>query len=58
MTLLRVIAAPDEGSAAERYLDEVEQRLHGVGLVRRRQVEQGDLAQIGRVMRRSLLRGV
>ena len=58
MTLLRVIAAPDEGPAAERYLDEVEQRLHGVGLVRRRQVEQGDLAQIGRVMRRSLLRGV
>jgi nucleotide-binding universal stress UspA family protein len=46
VTLLRVIDAPDEGSAAERYLDAVAQRLPGDGLVCRRQVEQGDPAQV------------
>jgi nucleotide-binding universal stress UspA family protein len=46
VTLLRVIDAPDEGSAAERYLDAVAQRLPGEGLVCRRQVEQGDPAQV------------
>jgi nucleotide-binding universal stress UspA family protein len=46
VTLLRVIDAPDEGPAAERYLDEVAQRLHEVGLLCRRQVEQGNPAQM------------
>jgi nucleotide-binding universal stress UspA family protein len=46
VTLLRVIDALDEGSAAERYLDAVAQRLPGEGLVCRREVEQGDPAQV------------
>ena len=46
VTLLRVIAAPDEGPAAERYLDEVAQRLHGMGLVCERRVARGDPAQV------------
>jgi nucleotide-binding universal stress UspA family protein len=46
VTLLRVIAAPDEGPAAERYLDAVALRLPGEGLVCRRQVAQGNPAQV------------
>src|SRR5438067_765526 len=46
VTLLRVITAPDEGPAAERYLEEVTQRLHGEGLVCGRHVAQGDPAQV------------
>ena len=46
VTLLRVVDGPDEGSAVERYLDAVAQRLQGAGLVCGRQVEQGDPAQV------------
>jgi nucleotide-binding universal stress UspA family protein len=44
--LLRVTAAPDQGPAAERYLDQVALRLPEEGLVCRRQVAQGDPAQV------------
>jgi nucleotide-binding universal stress UspA family protein len=46
VTLLRVTAAPDEGPAAERYLDQVALRLTGEGPLCRRQVAQGDPAQV------------
>jgi nucleotide-binding universal stress UspA family protein len=46
VTLLRVTAAPDEGPAAERYLDAVALRLPGESLVCRRQVVQGNPAQV------------
>jgi nucleotide-binding universal stress UspA family protein len=45
VTLLRVTAAPDQGPAAERYLDQVALGLPGEDLVCRRQVAQGDPAQ-------------
>jgi nucleotide-binding universal stress UspA family protein len=46
VTLLRVIAAPDEGLAAERYLDAMAQRLHGMDLACGRRVAQGNPAQV------------